>query len=182
MSSPRHSQVASAVPRAWPARAGPAPWASWARGLPWGQQPKGLPAKAAGRRGGGRGCAWGPRHPRVTVPAPGKAAVTMPRGRIKGGIVPCAAASLPGRQPADIREGVLEEPVECLGGRKAGGWTRLLEVLRCKASCWRAPLQSPSDGWQSCLSPQGTGASSSGDERNQQAQWQEQGNGFWRST
>ena len=36
----------------------------------------------------------------------------MPRGRIKGGIVPCAAASLPGRQPAAIREEVLEEAVE----------------------------------------------------------------------
>jgi len=48
------------------------------------------------------------------------------------------------------------------------GWTRLLEVLRCKASSRQGHLQSPSDGWKSCFSLQGTDASPSADERNHQ--------------
>jgi len=60
-----------------------------------------------------------PRHPHVTVPSPGSAAVAMPQGTL-----PCPAASLPGfatgtelawGQPEDIREELLEEVVELLG-------------------------------------------------------------------
>ncbi len=104
-------------------------------------------------------------------------------GQPKGGILPCPAASLPGRQPEDIQEEVLEAPVEFLGGRlEAGGWTRLLEVLHCEASSWRGHLQSPPDGGETCFSPQGTDASSSADDKNHQPHWQDQGNAFWRST
>lgn len=65
---------------------------------------------------GGGAARGGPRHPGVTVPAAGSAAVTMPRGSIKGA---ASRAPLPemARGPTeDMREDVLEEPVELLGG------------------------------------------------------------------
>ena len=43
------------------------------------------------RRGGGWDCG-GPRHPHVTVPPPGNAAVTVAWGKIKGCILPCPTA------------------------------------------------------------------------------------------
>ena len=56
-------------------------------------------------------------------------------GQQKGGILPCPAASLPGRQPEDIREEVLEEPVEFLGGRLEAG-----------RGCWRFFTARPAPG------------------------------------
>ena len=83
---------------------------SWAQGMgskgrdsPLGLLGTGTASGPAPQRPSSEGCwmegqwaglhmAGGPRHPRVTVPAPGNAAVTMARGRIKGSILPCPTA------------------------------------------------------------------------------------------
>ena len=56
----------------------------------------------------------GPCHLHVTMRPRGNADVTMPRGSIKGSSVPCLLPELAWRQPEDIGEEVLEEPVESL--------------------------------------------------------------------
>lgn len=66
--------------------------------------------------------------------------LAMQQGRIKG------TASLPNRRPRDMQEQVLEEAVELLGGKKSGGWMRLLVAPHCKASLWQGQIQSPPDG------------------------------------
>jgi len=54
----------------------------------------------------------GPRHPHVTVPPPGNAAVTMAQGRIKGSSLLVPLPELAQGQPEDIPEELLEEPLE----------------------------------------------------------------------
>ena len=87
----------------------------------WGPAAQGLPPKGAGQRGDGRGCTWGLCHPHVTMPAPGNAEVTMPRGTIKGSSLPCPPPELARGQPQHIPEEALEQLVESQGrdeGRK----------------------------------------------------------------
>lgn len=56
-----------------------------------------------------QGCG-GPHHSHDTVPPPGNAAVTMPQGRIRGGILPCPTVSLPGfAMGTELAQGQLED-------------------------------------------------------------------------
>ena len=57
-----------------------------------------------------------PGHPRVTVPSPGNAAVTVARGSIKGASSCVPRAELAWHRPEDTREEGLEGPVGFPGG------------------------------------------------------------------
>jgi len=89
-------------------------------------------------------------------------------GQDERDIIICAMDDLPSTHCKDIPEEVLEDLLELLGGRKTGGWTRLRELLHCKARSWRGHLQSPSDGWKSSFSVWGRDTRPFGDERNHQ--------------
>ena len=138
------------------------------------QRPSSEGCWAEGRWAGLRGALSPPCHSATTRQRSSHNA----SGQDKGGVLPCPTASLPGfatrtdrawGQPEDIREELLEELVELLGGgwgRKTWGWTRRLQVLYCNSSSQWGHIQSWSDGWKSCFSLWGTDASSSGDEKN----------------
>ena len=104
------SRTAAAGPRAWPPRARTVPGPPGHGDCLGASTPKAFVPRMLG--GAAQG---GPRHPQVTVPPPGNAAVAMARGRIQGSRLLVPLPELAQGQPEDIPEEVLKLPLELLG-------------------------------------------------------------------